>query len=167
MLAYPYLAHATLPSSEQVGLFLGTAVHDTSQVRKESLALLAGQCSPCPGLFLLQVMGCALTYKELYDDELALKVAAVTKMTRNLFLAAVIPALTWKYAKDTAAAAAAASATGAAALQPKMNLKTMFPLFVLGFLGMAVVRSLGDASLKSREGEPGIKYFPPTFLSIL
>ena len=33
MLVYPHLAHALLQSSEQVGIFLGMAIHDTSQVR--------------------------------------------------------------------------------------------------------------------------------------
>merc|ERR1711907_344849 len=63
MLTYPYVAHALLESSEQVGLFLGLAIHDTSQV-----------------------IGSALTYKMVYDDELALQVAAITKLSRNLCL---------------------------------------------------------------------------------
>ena len=50
MLTYPYLAHAVMDTSEQVGLFLGLAIHDTSQV-----------------------MGSALTYKMMYGDEVALK----------------------------------------------------------------------------------------------
>ena len=33
MLTYPVLAHNIFESPEQVGLFLGTAVHDTSQVK--------------------------------------------------------------------------------------------------------------------------------------
>ena len=76
MLAYPYLAHALLGSSETIGLFLGTAVHDTSQV-----------------------VGAALTYKQVYDDDVVLRVATVTKLTRNIFLAAVIPLLTWMHLK--------------------------------------------------------------------
>jgi len=32
MLTYPYLAHSMFAHSEQVGMFLGTAIHDTSQV---------------------------------------------------------------------------------------------------------------------------------------
>lgn len=35
MLCYPYLAHYALSTSTQIGLFLGTAIHDTSQVRLE------------------------------------------------------------------------------------------------------------------------------------
>ena len=77
MLVYPYLAHALLPGSAAIGLFLGTAVHDTSQV-----------------------VGAALTYRQIYADDAVLRVATVTKLTRNLFLAAVIPLLTWLHARD-------------------------------------------------------------------
>ena len=80
MLVYPYLAHALLPGSAAIGLFLGTAVHDTSQV-----------------------VGAALTYRQLYGDDVVLRVATVTKLTRNLFLAAVIPLLTWMHHRSAQA----------------------------------------------------------------
>jgi uncharacterized integral membrane protein (TIGR00698 family) len=111
MLVYPYLAHALLPSSETIGLFLGTAVHDTSQV-----------------------VGAALTYRQVYGDDVVLRVATVTKLTRNLFLAGVIPVLIWMHVRG---APGARSAQGA-------SLRQYVPGFVLGFLAMAVVRSLGD-----------------------
>jgi hypothetical protein len=44
MFLYPYLAHALLKTSEPIGLFLGTAIHETSQV-----------------------VGAALTYKEVFQ----------------------------------------------------------------------------------------------------
>lgn len=72
MLMYPYLLNHICVSSEHVGMVLGVAIHDTSQV-----------------------LGGALTYKEIYSDELAFQVAAITKLTRNVFLAGVIPALTY------------------------------------------------------------------------
>ena len=80
MLVYPYLAHALLGSSETIGLFLGTAVHDTSQV-----------------------VGAALTYRQIYADDVVLRVATVTKLTRNMFLAGVIPLLTWMHVRATQA----------------------------------------------------------------
>ena len=78
MIVYPYLAHALLSRSETIGLFLGTAVHDTSQV-----------------------VGAALTYKQLYGDDVVLRTATVTKLTRNIFLAVVIPILTWMHARES------------------------------------------------------------------
>ncbi len=119
MLMYPYLAHALLGSSETIGLFLGTAVHDTSQV-----------------------VGAALTYKQVYDDDVVLRVATVTKLTRNIFLAAVIPILTWMHLKSQGSWGAS-GAKGA-------KLSSLVPGFVIGFLLMAAVRSIGDWSLGSR-----------------
>lgn len=106
MLTYPYLAHAVFSTPEQVGLFLGTAVHDTSQV-----------------------IGSALTYREVYGADQALKVATVTKLTRNLFLAVVVPYLAWTHARRG----------------QKIDFKKLLPTFVLGFVAMALVRTAGDA----------------------
>ncbi len=125
MLAYPYLAHAVLGSSETIGLFLGTAVHDTSQV-----------------------VGAALTYKQVYDDDIVLRVATVTKLTRNIFLAGVIPLLTWMHVKSQSASGAS-GASGA-------KISTLVPGFVIGFLAMAIVRSFGDWTLTSNGAAFGV-----------
>jgi uncharacterized integral membrane protein (TIGR00698 family) len=115
MLTYPYLAHALFgDGSGSVGLFLGTGIHDTSQV-----------------------MGAALSYRELFHDEAALQVATVTKLTRNVFLVAVVPALAFLYARRTGRAG------------ERVNVGNLFPFFVLGFLAMAILRSVGDAGLSS------------------
>jgi uncharacterized integral membrane protein (TIGR00698 family) len=130
MLTYPYFAHAFLPTSETIGLFLGTAVHDTSQV-----------------------IGAALTYKQVYGDDVVLRVATVTKLTRNIFLAAVIPILTWMHHKNQIAGAASATgATGATGIK----LSKLVPGFVIGFLAMAAVRSIGDWTLGSQGSAFGV-----------
>ncbi len=115
MLTYPYLAHALFGgASGAVGLFLGTGIHDTSQV-----------------------MGASLSYRELFRDDRALEVATVTKLTRNVFLVAVVPALAYWHARRT-------GHTGR-----RVEIGKLFPMFVLGFLAMAVVRSAADAGLAS------------------
>jgi uncharacterized membrane protein YadS len=115
MLTYPYLAHALFgPQSGSVGLFLGTGIHDTSQV-----------------------MGAALSYTELFRDEAALRVATVTKLTRNAFLVAVVPFLAYRHIRKTGHSGG------------RVHPARLFPLFVLGFLGMALLRSIGDAKLAS------------------
>lgn len=119
MLTYPYLAHAVLPTSETIGLFLGTAVHDTSQV-----------------------VGAALTYKQVYGDDVVLRVATVTKLTRNIFLAGVIPVLTWMHLKSQH------QAVGAAGIGA-VKMSSLVPGFVIGFLAMAAVRSIGDWTIGS------------------
>ncbi len=135
MLAYPYLAHAILTGSETIGLFLGTAVHDTSQV-----------------------VGAALTYKQIYDDDVVLRTATVTKLTRNIFLAAVIPLLTWMHARDAARTAGAPAPGQDAAVRAtgRPSWTRYVPAFVIGFLAMAVVRSIGDATLGSMGAAYGL-----------
>ncbi len=118
MFLYPYLAPHILHTSEQIGLFLGTAVHETSQV-----------------------VGAALTYKEVFNDETVLKAATVTKLTRNLFLAVVVPLLSYLYLKRQARQEGESSA--------KINITKLLPAFVLGFILMAVLRSIGDATLQN------------------
>jgi uncharacterized integral membrane protein (TIGR00698 family) len=113
MLGYPYLAHAIFGArSGSIGLFLGTGIHDTSQV-----------------------MGAALSYRDIFRDEAAFRVATVTKLTRNVFLVAVVPLLAYRHVRLTGHEGR------------RVRLATLFPLFVLGFLGMAIVRSIGDANL--------------------
>lgn len=69
MVLYPYLAHLLFAGDPvKVGLFLGTAVHDTAQVT-----------------------GSALMYSQMYDMAKVIDVATVTKLTRNLFIIVVIP----------------------------------------------------------------------------
>lgn len=111
MLVYPYLAPHLLKTPEQIGLFLGTAVHDTSQV-----------------------VGAALTCKELLQNDLVLKAATVTKLTRNLFLAAVVPLTAYLYSHRQ----------GQTPVSNGIKMAKFFPVFILGFLAMAVLRSLGD-----------------------
>ena len=124
MLLYPYLAHALLGSSETIGLFLGTAVHDTSQV-----------------------VGAALTYKQVYGDDVVLRVATVTKLTRNIFLAAVIPILTWMHVRSQ-------SRVGAGGIGAVRT--TLVPGFVIGFVVMALLRTIGDATLGSTGAAFGV-----------
>ncbi len=124
MLAYPYVAHAFLGRSETAGLFLGTAIHDTSQV-----------------------VGAALTYRQMYADDVVLRVATVTKLTRNLCLAGVIPLLTWMHLR--------ASHTTQSGRLPT-SWRTLVPLFVVGFVAMALVRTIGDATLQSSGAAYGV-----------
>lgn len=113
-LIYPFFAHLVFGvDAIQAGLFLGTAIHDTSQVT-----------------------GAALIFSNQYGLPRALDTATVTKLVRNVFIVAVIP---------LAALYAARSGMTTEQSRPDKNkLLNLVPLFVLGFLGMALVRSIGD-----------------------
>jgi len=116
-LVYPYLAHYIFAGDPtEVGLFLGTSVHDTSQVA-----------------------GSALVYSETFGHPLALDVATVTKLVRNIFMAVVIPFMAFHHRSQPA--------TTQDLCREKPSLVSLLPLFVLGFLATAAIRSLGDASV--------------------
>ena len=118
MFVYPYLAARLLTTPEQVGLFLGTSIHETAQV-----------------------VGAALTYKEVFSSDVAFQAATVTKLTRNLFLAVVVPVLALMYHLR------AGATSGDSGSAKKVNIRKLLPVFVLGFVLMAVLRSIGDATL--------------------
>ena len=118
MLFYPYLANILfLGDPVKAGLFLGTAIHDTAQVT-----------------------GAALIYNEVFNVEQVVNVATVTKLTRNLFIIAVIPIISYMYYKN--------SNMKESNTIPKWY--KFVPLFVLGFVLLSFIRTLGDFTLESR-----------------
>ncbi len=111
---YPYLANALfLADSVKAGLFLGTAVHDTSQVT-----------------------GAAVVYAQTFSRDQVINGAVVTKLVRNTFMALVIPLVTFYHARRSLEASGGANRSA----------RNVFPLFIVGFLVLAGVRSLGDIS---------------------
>ena len=75
MLAYPFVAHWLFGGDAfKAGLFLGSSVHDTSQVA-----------------------GAGMVYSDFYHDPQALNVATVTKLERNLSMLLVIPLMSIFY----------------------------------------------------------------------
>ncbi|HVY82875.1 MAG TPA: putative sulfate exporter family transporter [Steroidobacteraceae bacterium] len=69
MLLYPWLAHTVFGNATHAaGVFLGTSIHDTSQV-----------------------MGAALIYAQQFDASDAVAVAGFTKLLRNLSLLILVP----------------------------------------------------------------------------
>ncbi|MBN2211991.1 MAG: putative sulfate exporter family transporter [Sedimentisphaerales bacterium] len=82
-----------------------------------------------------QATASAIIYDELWQEKAsAFKIAVTTKLVRNIFMLAVIPFLGMWYARKNAK-----QMTG-----KRPTLSSVVPFFVLGFVIMAVVRSLGD-----------------------
>jgi uncharacterized membrane protein YadS len=120
MLVYPYLANLMFAGNVvMAGLFQGTAIHETAQVTGA-------------GLIYDQTFGVA-------TKPTAADTAIVIKLVRNVFIAAVIPLMACVYARRVASQG---GNTG-----PRASAWTLFPVFILGFLAMAAVRSIGDAGL--------------------
>jgi uncharacterized integral membrane protein (TIGR00698 family) len=119
MLTYPWLAgHFFAASPVRAGVFLGTAIHDTSQV-----------------------IGAALIYSQQAAAPAALAAASVAKLLRNLSIAVLIPAGAWlaRRAEPDTGEEAAPDVPG--------RRPPLVPLFVLAFLAFILVRTAGDALL--------------------
>ena len=66
----------------------------------------------------------------------------MTKLVRNVMMAIIIPVMAYLYKQRNIESAA--SSPGA-----KINPLKLFPLFIVGFLMMAILRSIGDAGTNS------------------
>lgn len=126
MITYPYLFHALCHSSEHVGMCLGVAIHDTSQV-----------------------LGAAMSYNETFGDDVALKTAAITKLTRNLGLAFAIPGLTYAHAIEQQSKQQETNTEGIIgdSISGLNTFQKYVPPFLVAFVGMSCLRSTGDLFL--------------------
>lgn len=123
MLLYPWLAgHFFGHSPVHAGVFLGTAIHDTSQV-----------------------IGSALIYSQQANAPDALSAASVAKLLRNLSIVVLIPAAAWLMRKEEAREAQERSddprLQGAPLRAPKSS---AVPFFVFAFILFVVIRTVGD-----------------------
>ena len=129
-IAYPLLARQILAGdSVSVGLFLGTAIHDTSQVT-----------------------GAGLVYSELYSAPEALNAATVTKLVRNLFMGLVIPIVAIMRHRESGESQAMQNEKAVENKGPETfgrRLKKIVPIFILGFIGLAILRTIGDATCRT------------------
>ena len=109
MLAYPYFAEWYFSGNElKAGLFLGTSIHETSQVA-----------------------AAGLIYDQQFNSPETLNVATVTKLIRNTFLVIMIPLFAYSYSRVEVK-------------NKDYSIFSIFPYFVLGFIGMILFRNLGD-----------------------
>ena len=109
MLIYPYFAEWYFNDNAlEAGLFLGTSIHETSQVA-----------------------AAGLIYDQQFNNPETLDVATVTKLIRNTFLVILIPLFAYLYNRGKVE-------------DKKYSIFSIFPYFVIGFIGMIIVRNLGD-----------------------
>ncbi len=109
MLIYPYFANFYFNGEPLlVGLFLGTSIHETSQVA-----------------------AAGLIYEQQFSSPETLNIATVTKLIRNTFLIIMIPLFAFLYNRGEAK-------------EKNYSIIGIFPYFVLGFVGMILLRNIGD-----------------------
>ncbi len=90
------------------------------------------------GLFLgtsihetAQVAGSGMIYAEQYENPSVLDIATVIKLVRNTMMVIVIPLLAYLAKKDSN-------------LNNKINIGSIFPYFIIGFLAFGMIRTIGD-----------------------
>ena len=109
MLLYPYFANFYFEGNSLfAGLFLGTAIHETSQVA-----------------------AAGLIYDQQFNSPETLNIATVTKLIRNTFLIVMIPLFAFLYNRGQTK-------------EKGYSILNIFPYFVLGFVGMIILRNVGD-----------------------
>jgi uncharacterized integral membrane protein (TIGR00698 family) len=109
LFVYPWVAHAAFGSSPMLaGIFLGTSIHDTSQVA-----------------------GASLVYQEAYSAPVAVQAAAVTKLLRNMSMAAIIPFIATRFRTDGRALTF-------------RDVRAAVPVFVFAFVAAVAARTVGD-----------------------
>jgi uncharacterized integral membrane protein (TIGR00698 family) len=117
MLLYPWLAAQFFSVTPvYAGIFLGTAIHDTTQV-----------------------IGAGLIYSQQHAAPAALAAASVAKLLRNLSIVLLVPAAAW-LARGARLPAGEPAAPGEVRTRVQL-----VPLFVLGFVFCVVLRTVGDA----------------------
>ena len=109
MLIYPYFANFYFDANPTfIGLFLGTSIHETSQVA-----------------------AAGLIYDQQFNSPETMNVATVTKLIRNTFLVIMIPLFAFLYNRGQSKG-------------KNYSILAIFPYFVLGFVGMIILRNAGD-----------------------
>src|SRR5699024_5217245 len=120
MLLYPFLSNFLFGDDPiKAGMFLGTAIHDTAQVT-----------------------GAALIHDQVFNQKAVVDVATVTKLTRNLFIIVIIPLVSYYFYKNNQK-----DNTEDTKQSPKWY--SYAPLFVIGFLLLFFVRTIGDMTLEN------------------
>ena len=137
MLLYPYFANFYFDGNSLfAGLFLGTSIHETSQVA-----------------------AAGLIYDQQFNSPETLNIATVTKLIRNTFLIVMIPLFAFLYNRGLAK-------------EKSYSIINIFPYFVLGFVGMIVLRNVGDQVFTEYDNDFWaetinlIKFFSKVFLTM-
>lgn len=125
-IGYPIIAYFIFGGdATKAGLWLGTSIHDTSQVT-----------------------GAALVFADLWSLPLGLDVATITKLVRNVFMILVIPLMAFLYVKNQMKEKTESSSSKFD-VKSRVNIKKLIPVFVIGFLLVSIFRSIGDAGINT------------------
>jgi len=128
MFLYPYAAEMIFTGNRILaGLFLGTSIHETAQVAGG--AIMYDQ-------YMLAKSSASLISSVGATNPLGSDVALVTKLTRNAFMVFVVPLMALYYARKDSQVGGKVRFS-----------KDYFPIFILGFILLAIFRTAGDMTI--------------------
>ena len=97
------------------------------------------------GLFLgtsihetAQVAGAGLIYAEQFNSPKTMDIATITKLVRNVSMIIVIPTISYMYLRNNIGEN-----------NSKPSIISMFPIFIIGFILMGLIRSIGDYGIQN------------------
>lgn len=128
MITYPWIADALFgTNASAAGIFLGTAIHDTSQV-----------------------VGASLIFAQQAGVDEAVAVAGVTKLLRNVSILVLVPYIAWMSQQQALPQAsrprgAHPETTDGAIGGTSLQRSQVFPAFVIWFVALVFARTAGDA----------------------
>jgi uncharacterized integral membrane protein (TIGR00698 family) len=126
VLTYPILGYILFNGDPtKAGLWMGTSIQDTSQV-----------------------IGAALIYSQVWDSPIALDIASLTKVIRNVFMVIVIPLIAIAYSRGLKKGSEISFKDQFSIGRIGQDYFQYFPKFIVGFLILSVIRTIGDWELE-------------------
>lgn len=105
------------------------------------------------GLFLgtsihetAQVAGAGLIYSEQFNSPQTMDIATITKLVRNISMVVVIPVISYLYLNKK----------NISEKNVSPSILSIFPIFIIGFIFMGVIRSIGDYGINNTQLAYGI-----------
>jgi len=133
VLIYPILGHLLFGGDPtKVGLWLGTSIQDTSQV-----------------------VGAALIYSQVWNSPMTIDIASLTKVIRNVFMVIIIPIVAIVYSGGLERTSEIGLKGHLRLCKIGQNYFQYFPKFIIGFLILSMVRTIGDWEI----GKGGTAYW--------
>ena len=126
VLTYPILGYILFNGDPtKAGLWMGTSIQDTSQV-----------------------IGAALIYSQVWDSPVALDIASLTKIIRNVFMVIVIPLIAITYSRGLRKGSEISFKDQFSLGRIGQDYFQYFPKFIVGFLILSIIRTIGDWELE-------------------
>ena len=124
MITYPFIGHFIFNvDAVKIGLWLGTSIHDTSQV-----------------------IGASMMYSQIWGEPVVLETAILAKAIRNALMVIIIPLMMIMHTKKENGNI---ESSQNAVKKNRWRYVQYFPKFIIGFLILSLFRTTGDLSIEA------------------